>query len=112
MSENQQLLKDIKQIYVDYDNSNKKKKKIRSTQLIIFLIIAYIFLLFIGTLCYHVLFDLDWIDSLYAATTIATGIDIEFPNVTAAQKVFVIIYALISIILFLSIANTIIDRLL
>lgn len=109
--QNQQLLKDIKKIYIDYDNVNKRKKKIRDIKLIIFSIIAYILLLFIGTLCYHVLFDLDWLNAFYGATTIATGIDIEFANITTTQKVFVIVYALVSILLFLSIANTVIDRL-
>lgn len=105
------LLNDIKQVYVKYDNDNRKKKTKRDIQLIVFSIILYILLLFIGTLCYVVLFNLDWLNAFYGAVLVATGINIEYDAMTTVQKVFIIIYAILSVIIFLSIANTIIDRL-
>lgn len=109
--EYQKLLNDIKHIYVKYDNDNKRKKTKKDIQLIVFSILLYILLLFIGTLCYVALFDLDWLNAFYGATLIATGIDIEYNAMTTVQKTFIIIYAIFSVVIFLSIANTIIDRL-
>lgn len=109
--EYQKLLNDIKCIYVKYDNDNRKRKTKKDIKLIIFSIVLYIFLLFIGTLCYVVLFDLDWLNAFYGAVLVATGIDIEYDAMTTVQKVFIIIYALVTVLIFLSIANTIIDRL-
>jgi hypothetical protein len=80
------------------NNVNQRKK------IIMFLISLFLFviIIFIGTACYKFLFDIPWIDGLYAAIVNATSIDISVTAVTFSQKIFIIIYSTISILIFIS----------
>lgn len=51
------------------------------------------------------MFDLTWIDAFYVASLILTGIDLEVVPITVGQKIFIIFYAVFSILILLSMAN-------
>ena len=51
------------------------------------------------------MFDLTWVDALYASSLILTGIDIEVTPITNFQKIFIIFYALLTVTILLSMAN-------
>lgn len=108
--EYQQLLNDIKKIHKQHYIENARARTNKDIKIMIILIILYILLLFIGTLCYVVLFDLDWLSAFYGATLIATGLDIEYDGITTIQRIFIIIFSTLSIITFLALASTIIIR--
>lgn len=58
--------------------------------------------LFIGTLGYHVIAELSWIDSLFNASMILAGMGpVTTSNLTTAAKLFASAYALFSGVVFL-----------
>lgn len=83
-------------------NTHRKKKYLCS---IIIVIILYILLIVIGTIIFKYLFDITWLNAIYAAALVFCGIDLEVIVITDGQKIFIIIYAIISVILLLSMAN-------
>lgn len=58
--------------------------------------------LLIGVIGYHFIADLTWIDSIYNAALILTGMGPVAPMQTDAAKMFASVYALFSGIAFLS----------
>src|SRR5437763_1901807 len=60
---------------------------------------------------YMFLFNLSFLDAFYHATLIITAISIDIDVVTVGQKLFIIVYALVSVIILLSIANSLIQNL-
>lgn len=90
-------------------NKLEKIKKVQKVLLIA--MISFFILITIGTVGFKFLFGLDWLDSLYAAILIITGIDIEATAITTGQKWFVIIYAIFAVIIYLSMANAAIEYL-
>lgn len=80
--------------------SNKTKVNLFLVALTLFVII-----LCIGTIGYKYLFGLTWTNSIYSASLILTSISVESTPKTTAQKAFISIYSLISVIVFLSIAS-------
>jgi len=85
------------------EKDKKKKEKYIYSLLIIFVI--FIAVIIVGAIIFKYLFDIPWIDAFYAATLILTGIDIEVNVTTVGQKIFIIIYALLTVLLLLSMAN-------
>ena len=74
----------------------------RHEKIFILTLMLYIIVTIIGTLLYMVLFDLDWFDALYGATLILTSIDVEYKPITTGQKLFVIIYSIVAVVILLS----------
>lgn len=82
-----------------------EKKKHRRIIIFVITIIAFIITIIIGTVCYFFLFNLPWIDAFYNASLILTGIDVETTPTTTGQKIFISVYAIVSILLLVSLAN-------
>lgn len=104
------LLQNIEHIIIKCDKLNKIKKKQKDVNIILFSLILFIIVLLLGTLGYFYLFGLSWLDSFYSATLILTAITIEFEAMTKGQKIFILIYALIAVVIFLSVANSTMNR--
>ena len=94
-------LKCLKQYFdhVDYRKHEKYKR------ILIFIVILFFILITVGTLIFQHMFNLTVTDALFAASMILTSIDIEADVNTDAKKWFVIIYAIIAVVLFLSMTN-------
>lgn len=90
----------------------KRKNDIeRSKRVLVIVIISFFILITIGIIGFSYLFGLNWFDSLYAATLVITGINIEVTAITTGQKWFVIIYSIFAVIIYLSMANAAIEYL-
>lgn len=74
-------------------------------QLLIIIILIFLILILLGTIVFQLLFNLNFIDGLFTATLIMTGINIEVTPTTVGEKLFVIIYAITVVVVFLSMAN-------
>ena len=83
----------------------------RVQKILILVIISFFILVAIGVIGFRYLFELNWLDSLYAAVLILTGIDLEATVITNGQKWFIIFYSILSIVIYLSMANTAIQYL-
>ena len=59
----------------------------------------------IGSIVFMVMFSLDWVDAVYTAVLITSGINIEVTPTTDGGKIFVIIYCIVSVIILLSMAK-------
>ncbi len=94
-----------------YDEPCKQNEMRRLILLFIFSIIIFLTIILVGTIGYIYLFDLTWIDAFYNASLVLTAISVEVNPETIEQKLFIIIYSLISVILFLSIASGVINKL-
>lgn len=83
-----------------------KQEKVRRAE-IMFLLTLFLFIILItaGMITIHYMFDIDWIPSIFAASLILTGIDLEVEVTNNAQRLFLTLYAILSIIIFLSLAN-------
>lgn len=68
----------------------------------IFSILLLVFSISIGVLGYHFIANLGWIDSIYNASMILTGMGPVNEMVTDSAKLFAAIYALFSGVIFLS----------
>lgn len=100
-----QLLNTIQ--YNDFLKTQKKNQKSK----FIFIVIVIIFFILIsaGTIGFKYLFNLEWLDALYAAALVITGINIEATAVTEGQKWFVIIYSIFAVVVYLSLASAAMD---
>lgn len=76
---------------------------VRMLKYLIYALILIFFSLAIGVIGYHFTADLSWIDSLYNASMILTGMGPVAELTTSKAKVFASGYALFSGIVFLSI---------
>lgn len=97
--------------YLALKKLEQERKNTRNITILIIAIIAFIITIFFGTLGYIAIFGLSWIDAFYNAVLILTAIDIANQPISTGQKLFIIIYALISVILLLSIINAGVQRL-
>lgn len=88
--------------YFAYKNQirNAKYKKV-----LIITVILFIVLLFVGWLSFLILFNLTTVDALYTAVLVMTSIDVEVTPVNDGQKIFIMIYALLVVVLLLAIVN-------
>ena len=85
---------------MNYGKYDKHRK------IFMFTLFLYIVTIIIGTILYMILFDLEWLDALYSSILILTAISNEYEAITSAQKVFIIIYSIISVVILLSFANS------
>ena len=95
------ITEDLTKFYCRRDHERKEKQ----FRLLIIIILIFLVVIILGSLIFMFMFDLNWIDSVYAATLILTGIDIEVTVTTNTQKIFIIFYALLTVIILLSMAN-------
>jgi hypothetical protein len=94
----------------EYNKERHAKERKRDIAVLIFSLIAFIITVIVGTIIYIYLFNLSWIDALYNAALIVTAISVEVNPMTTGQKLFIIIYSLIAVILLISIATDAIRR--
>lgn len=89
--------------------SDSAKKLSRNTyELLIFMTLIIILVLTVGAIGYKILFDLSILDSYYYSVLTATSIN-AYPAIkTKGQKIFVGIYAMLSIILFVALISSIV----
>lgn len=87
-----------------FNKRDEIKRKKNKKFLLIFLIL-WICIITIASFIFMFMFNISWIDAIYAASLIMTGIDIEVIVTTDGQKIFIIIYSFLVIFLLLSMAN-------
>lgn len=92
------------------EKEQHEKEKRRNIIIFVVTIIAFIITILFGTIGYVFLFGLPWIDAFYNAALVLTAINIDVQPMTVGQKLFIIIYAFVSVILLLSLANTAMQR--
>ena len=110
-SEEESLLNKIECLYDTKKCEEKARKRKRIIQILVFSVILFIIVIILGTIGYMFLFNLSFLDAFYHATLIITAISIDIDVVTVGQKLFIIVYALVSVIILLSIANSLIQNL-
>lgn len=96
---------------LEYLESKELQKREKYKRVLFFTVLLFFIVLIVGALLFQSLFDLDTIDAFYAAALVMTSIDVEPEVITTGQKLFVLIYALIVVIIFLSLANNAINYL-
>ncbi len=84
---------------------HKNEKKERLIKALFIMLFTFILLIIIGIVGFVYLFNTDALTALLYSTLILTGIDLETDPLTSGQKWFIIFYSIVSIIIFLSIAN-------
>lgn len=99
--DNCNIISNLKKFYCQKDRENKEKY----IQILIIIVLTFIVVIIIGSIIFMFMFDLTWVDSFYVAVLILTGIDIEIVPTTDAQKIFIIFYSLLTILILLSMAN-------
>jgi hypothetical protein len=88
--------------------SEKDKKK--DIQIIIWTIVIFIIVVALGTIGYKFIFDISWIDAFYAASLVLTAISETIVPTTTGQKLFVIFYSFVSVVIFLSLATNTVSK--
>jgi hypothetical protein len=68
--------------------------------------------LLIGTIGFHYISDLDWLDSLHNSSMYLAGLGPIYEMKTNKEKIFSTIYAIIASILFLALIIFLMDRIL
>jgi hypothetical protein len=91
--------------YLKYKCCKQAEKRKRYEIILVITIILFLILISLGTIAFKYMFNLTWIDALYTATLIITSINIEVLATTTGQKLFIIIYALLVVVIFLAMAN-------
>ena len=93
------IIDDLTKFYCQKENQNKEKY----IKILILIVLVFIVTIIIGSIIF--MFDLTWIDAFYVSSLILTGIELEVVPITFGQKLFIIFYALFSILILLSMAN-------
>jgi hypothetical protein len=101
--------KDVIDDLTDFYNKRDNEIKEKYLQFLIIIIIIYIFVIIIGTIIFMFMFGLNWVNGLYTAVLVLTGINIEVNPITDGQKLFIVIYALLTVIILLSFANVVVE---
>lgn len=87
------------------DEEKRLEKSKKSILILIIAVVSLLILLIFGTILFSSLFNLDGLDGLYAATLLTTSVDIKLQAETTGQKWFIIIYSILSIVVYLSLAS-------
>lgn len=85
-------------------------KDVKQTFLLVILIISFVLL--IGTLGFHYIANLDWIDSFYSSSMFHSGLGPVFEMKTNGQKIFASLYAILAAIIFLAVVIYFISKIL
>lgn len=99
--DNCSIIKELKEFHYQRDYERKE----RNFKFLIIIILVFIVVIILGSIIFMFVFDLTWLDALYASSLILTGIDIEVTPITDMQKIFIIFYALVTVLILLSMAN-------
>jgi hypothetical protein len=78
----------------------KKYNQMKRSLLILILLIFMVLL--IGTLGFHYIAELDWIDAFYSASMFHSGLGPVYEMKTTSQKLFASFYAILAAVIFLS----------
>jgi len=91
---------------------NKMKKKYSILQLVLIIIILFSVILLIGTLGFHYISKLDWLDAFHHSALYLSGMGPLYEMKTKEEKIFSTFYSIIASILFLSIIIFVVDQIL
>lgn len=107
-SEQYFYLPDFAKFYKKQNDVVKKKKR----DILVISLILFIVVILVGAFFYRYLFEMSWIDSFYSASTVISTLSLSGENAsrTNSQKIFIIIYALVAGILFITIASHVIEE--
>lgn len=97
----QSIMNELK-LFESIKDAKNKQKYLRAIMIVS---ILYIILIVVGTIVFTYMFDITWLDALYTSSLIITAVDLEVTVTTDGQKIFIIIYSIIAVLLFLSMAN-------
>ena len=88
--------------------SSPEKNKVRR----LFFIIAFLFILIllIGTIGFHYLSELGWLDSLHNSSMYLAGLGPIYEMKTTKEKIFSTFYAILASIFFLALILFLMDR--
>jgi hypothetical protein len=89
---------------------NKKQSSVRRLLFVIILLFGIVLL--IGTIGFHYISNLDWLDSLHNSSMYLSGLGPIFEMKTQKEKIFSTIYAIIASILFFALIIFLMDRIL
>lgn len=98
---NNHVLNDLAKFHNQRDHQRKEKY----FQFLIIITLVYVVVIILGTIIFMFMFDLTWVDALYTAVLILTGIHINVVPITDSEKIFIVFYALLTVIILLSLAN-------
>jgi preprotein translocase subunit SecE len=84
--------------------------KIKVRKLLLVIVLLFLFVLLIGTIGFHYLSDLDWLDSLHNSSMYLAGLGPLYEMKTTKEKIFSTFYAIIASILFLALIIFLMDR--
>jgi hypothetical protein len=101
---------DVQCICLNKEKEQHQKERRRGITIFVVTIIAFIITIMIGTIVYVFLFGLPWIDAFYNAAVVLTAINVDINPLTVGQKLFIIVYAFVSVVLLLSLANAVMER--
>jgi preprotein translocase subunit SecE len=88
------------------------KRKYSFLQLFIVIIFLIIIILAIGTIGFHYISDIEWLDALHNSALYLAGMGPIYEHKTRNEKIFSTVYAILASILFLAIIIFIVDQIL
>lgn len=88
------------------------KKRLTILQLILIIIVLLLLILMIGTIGFHYVSELDWVDSIHQASLYLAGLGPIYETKTKREKIFSTFYAILASVLFLTIIIFVVDRVL
>jgi hypothetical protein len=94
---------------IRFFNERDKRRKQKRNNILVFASTLFVIVLVVGIIGYMSLFNLEFTDAVYNTVLVLTAIDTPNPGISSPQKVFIILFALISTILLLSIVISAID---
>lgn len=89
-------------------NSSNKQSRVR--RLLLVIVVLFLIVLLIGTIGFHYLSDLDWLDALHNSSMYLAGLGPLYEMKTTKEKWFSTFYAVIASILFLAFIIFLMDR--
>lgn len=97
---------DIYCALLDKEKEDREKERRRHIFVLIITVVAFIIMIVIGTIFYAWLFGLGWLDAFYHAALTLAAISLEVEAMTVGQKIFIVVYSLVSVLMLISLANT------
>lgn len=88
------------------------RRKYSIAQLVMIIIILFSVILLIGTLGFHYVSNLDWLDALHHSALYLSGMGPLYELETKEEKIFSTFYSIIASILFLAIIIFVVDQIL
>jgi hypothetical protein len=92
-------------------NVNGPREQRRTRNVLVFSLILFVVVTFIGILGYRYLFGMEWFDSIYSAVVVLSTLSLEGRIGTPAQRIFIMFYSFVAGIVYLTIATHAIQEL-